>query len=103
MAGRSRRVVWSERARDGLDDALGYIAEDSPTAAGKVLDVALRTASSLSDLSERGRIVPELQQTDIREVFVFSYRMLYEVTDSEVRILAFLHGARDFAGWWRGV
>jgi len=39
MAGRSRRVVWSERARDGLDDAIGYIAEDSPAAAGKVLDL----------------------------------------------------------------
>ena len=43
----------------------------------------------------------ELDDPTIREVFVYSYRLLYEVTESEIRILAFLHGARDF-GTWRG-
>ncbi len=60
MAGRSRRLVWTEAPRVGLDSALEYISEDSPDAAGHFLGVVLDTAQSLSFLSERGRIVPEI-------------------------------------------
>jgi toxin ParE1/3/4 len=101
VAGRPRTVVWTALARDGLDEALGHIAEDSPAAAERVLDVVLRTAESLSLLSLRGRIVPELGEESVREVFVYSYRILYEVLPGEVQILAFLHGARDFNRWLR--
>jgi len=60
---------------------------------------ALEAAASLADLSERGRVVPEQDDAAIREVFVGKYRLLYEVTPSQVLILTFLHGARDFAKW----
>ncbi len=96
MAGRPRRVVWTEAARNGLHSVLEYISEDSPDAAGHFLGVVLDTAQSLSFLSERGRIVPEFQQPELREIFVYSYRLLYHVTQAEVHIVAFLHGARDF-------
>ena len=99
MAGRSRRLVWTEFARDGLQSALEYISEDSSSAAGHFLEVVLDTAQSLSFLSERGRIVPEFQRPDMREIFVYGYRILYQVTQPEVHIVAFLHGARDFGEW----
>ena len=99
MAGRTHQVVWTQGARNSLDQVLEYIAEDSPVAAARFLEVVLDTAQSLSFLAERGRIVPELRREDIREVFVYSYRMLYEVTGSEIHIVAFLHGARDFGRW----
>lgn len=101
MAGGPRTVVWTARARDGLDEVLAYIAEDSPEAVEKVLDVVLGVADSLAFFSHRGRIVPEIGDQNIREVFVYSYRMIYEVLASEVRILAFLHGARDLDLWLR--
>jgi plasmid stabilization system protein ParE len=52
-------------------------------------------------VSERGRVVPELSQPDTREIFVFRYRLLYDVEPEVVRIVAFLHGARDFERWRR--
>lgn len=102
MAARGRRVVWTPSAQTALDGALEYIASDSLTGAQKILHATLDLAASLETLSERGRVVPELGDPDIREVFVYSYRLIYEVRRSEVRILAFLHGARDFARWRRG-
>ena len=102
MASRPRRVVWTETARDGLDGILSYIAEDSPDAAAKVLEVVLGVAESLNHLAHRGRVVPELDQPTIREVFVYSYRMLYRVANDEVCIIGILHGARDFSRWRRG-
>ena len=61
-----------------------------------VKDVVLEAADSLQLLSLRGRMVPEIADENVREIFVFAYRLIYEVLDEEVRIIAFLHGARDF-------
>lgn len=96
MATRSRRVVWTAGARGDFDGIIAFIAEDSLAAARKVLDVGLRTAASLAELPERGRIVPELADPSVREVFVYSYRLMYRVLEREVRVLAIVHGARDF-------
>ena len=52
-------------------------------------------------MSERDRVVPEASDSDVREIFVQRYRLIYEVSEREVRVLAFLHGARDFAKWQR--
>ncbi len=102
MGRRKRRVVWTDEARRALEEALEYIAQDSSDGARAVLEQALAAASGLATLSERGRVVPELNDPHLREVFVFRYRLLYEVAPSEVRILALLHGARDFVKWRRG-
>ena len=96
-----RTVVWTPSARDCLDAILQYIAADSPPAAGKVLAVILAAAESLSEFSERGRIVPELLNQSIREIFVYRFRLMYQVLFGEVRILAVLHGAMDFDRWLR--
>ena len=58
-------------------------------------------AASLETLAERGRVVPELADPTIREVFVFRYRLMYRIETERVTILAFVHGARDFARWRR--
>ena len=95
MAARQRRVVWTDQAQQMLDAAVAYIARDSRPAAEHLLIQALDTAASLDTLSERGRVVPELNRPTVRELFVQRYRLLYEVTPAEVQILAFVHGARD--------
>ena len=101
MAAGRRSVVWAESARAALDDVVTYIAQDSREAAVRVLVAALDAASSLDQHAERGRIVPELNQPDLRELFVFDYRLLYRVRSDEVVVVAYLHGARDLATWRR--
>ena len=102
MAAGQRRVVWTDQARQALDEAVAYIANDTPLAAARFLEYALASAGSLAFLSERGRIVPERANPAVREIFVYRYRLMYEVGATEVRVLAFLHGARDFAKWQAG-
>ena len=99
MAPRVREVAWAESARDALDEVIEYIAQDSRSAAVRILEEALEAASALATFPERGRIVPELRDPAFREVFVFRYRLLYEVGHDRVLIVAFLHGSRDFATW----
>ena len=102
MADRRRRIVWTHQARSALDEIVSYIAQDSIQGARAVLEEALGAAEGLAALSGRGRIVPELADPSIREVFVGNYRLMYEVTSTTVSILVILHGARDFAKWREG-
>jgi plasmid stabilization system protein ParE len=51
----------------------------------------------LRQFPRRGRIVPEENDPNVRELFVFhSYRLLYDILDEkhEVQIIAFVHSAR---------
>lgn len=77
-----------------LDDVVSYIAQDSRPAAERLLIQALEAASSLDVFSERGRLVPELDQPNVRQLLVHRYRLIYEVTPDGVQVLAFVHGAR---------
>ena len=74
MAARIRDVVWAESAQRALDDILTDIALESPAGAAKVLIRAIDVADRLSTLSERGRVVPELGESTLREAFVYEYR-----------------------------
>jgi toxin ParE1/3/4 len=95
-AGR-RRVVWAESARRALDEVVDYIARDSRSSGLRVLESALNAADKLAQFADRGRVVPELADAGIRETFVFRYRLMYRVEPERVIVLAFVHGARDFA------
>ena len=99
MARRRREVIWTLQAQATLDEAIRYIAEDSLPAARRMLERALEAAASLATLSERGRVVPELETPAILEISVHQYRLIYEVHETKIEVLAFLHGARDFAKW----
>ena len=70
MARRHKKVIWTKQGYSTLDGAVTYVAEDSLTAAQQLLEIALDTAESLSVFDERGRIVPELQQPNVRELLV---------------------------------
>lgn len=71
MASR-RRVTWTREALRTLDEVLEYIARDSAEGAGRVLEQALSAAASLATLADRGRVVPELTNTAVREIFVYA-------------------------------
>lgn len=96
-----RRIVWTVSARRHLDEIAEFISRDSPEGARQVVDQTLAAARSLETLADRGRVVPERGDPDIREVFVYRYRLIYRTIGDQVTVLAFIHGARDFERWRR--
>jgi plasmid stabilization system protein ParE len=74
------------------------LARDSHPAAERLLTQALEAASSLKVHAERGRLAPELDRANVRQLLVQRYRLLYEVTPAEGQVLASVHGARDLTG-----
>jgi toxin ParE1/3/4 len=50
---------------------------------------------SLSVFPLRGRIVPEFDRQDFREIFFQSYRVIYKIESERIAILAIVHSSRD--------
>ena len=101
MASRHRRVVWSWSAANALDEAIAFIASDAPVNAEKVLEQILFAAASLATFSERGIVVPEVEDPTIRQLLTDPYRLIYQVEKDRVLVLALLHQRRDVALWSR--
>jgi plasmid stabilization system protein ParE len=97
MAPRRRRIVWTFRARQALDDAIGFVAAEAPQAAERLLIRVLDAADTLSQMAERGRIVPEIGETQIRELITSPYRLMYRVSDNDIHILSLVHERQQFA------
>ncbi|MCX7106222.1 MAG: type II toxin-antitoxin system RelE/ParE family toxin [Methylococcales bacterium] len=43
---------------------------------------------------EMGRVVPEIGQKNIRERFVYSYRVIYRIELEQILVVAVIHGSR---------
>ena len=87
-------IVWSEQALDDVDHIAEYICRDSEFYAQKVASEIYAKGDSLQENPSRGRKVPELANPNIRELFISSYRLIYEIQNHEVEILAVVHGKR---------
>jgi toxin ParE1/3/4 len=96
----ARKVAWAYAAEEDLDAATAYIHRDSPAYAASFVIRALQAGRSLSELAERGHMVPEFRDKNIREIFVYSYRLIYRIEDDRISILGLIHGRRDFQSAW---
>jgi plasmid stabilization system protein ParE len=66
-------VRWTTPAKRDLKEIHDYIARDSKFYAQKVSQNIVSRSEKLNDFPEIGRIVPEIGDHHIREVFVYSY------------------------------
>ena len=93
-------VKWSVPARNDLKQIYDYIAKDSKCYAQNVIQKIVAKTETLTELPEIGHIVPEISDQNIRELIIFSYHLIYEISVAGVQILAIIHGRRDFNTVW---
>jgi len=89
-------VRWTKPAKLDLRKIHAYIAADSRFYAQKVSTELIEKAQNLNDFPEIGRIVPEIGDPNIRELFIYSYRLVYEIFPSKIEVLALIHSKRNF-------
>jgi toxin ParE1/3/4 len=90
-----KKVKWMPQTSEDLESIAEYIGRDSLYYASVFVEKLLNAGDSLSKYYKRGRIVSEKRRENIREIFVSEYRLIYEITDYEIRILTVVHGRRD--------
>ena len=89
-------VSWSKLSQLDLLNIADYIAKDSPIVAINFVEKILTYAKDLGNYPERGRIVPEFDKSNLRELIFQNYRIIYQVSDNkDVNIVTVTHGAMD--------
>ncbi len=89
-------VKWTAHAKAQLRHIHDYIAQDSPLYARRVSEALVQKTIGLDELPRKGRMVAELNDEVVRELPMYSYRIIYEIKpDSLVEVLAVIHKRRD--------
>ena len=89
-------VTWSDHAKADLRHIHDFIANDSRHYAKTVTQAIVDKTLRLSELPRIGKVVPEINDEDIRELHLYSYRILYEVKVDQIHVLAVVHTRQDF-------
>ena len=89
------RIRWTPQALDDVDAICEYIARDAPRTAKRFGQRLFQTVEPLERSPLSGQIVPERGQSDIREIRLKRYRIIYRVLDDDtLEILTVHHGSR---------
>jgi len=90
------KIIWSRQARDDLRDIASFIAAKNRPVAESFGFRLMAKVDLLAQFPQMGRVVPEEQDENIREVILPPYRIIYRVL-AENRVVAIArvwHGAR---------
>ena len=94
----AQQLNWSPEALEDLQSIAEFIGRDSEFYANSVVTKMVAVSRSLIETPLLGRVVPELGDDQIRERFVYSYRLIYRIRDDETLVAAILHGKRLIDG-----
>jgi toxin ParE1/3/4 len=87
-------VKWTEQAWRRLLEIERFVARDDPRAAARLVDKLIDRGDALAEYPERGRRLPELTESGLREIIVGNYRIVYRLTPKAVEVLTVFEGHR---------
>lgn len=93
------RIKWTIQAKEDLKGIAKYIALDSAKYAKlQVARIKIRT-QILKTHIRIGKITPEINNPDIRELVEGNYRIIYKIkSEKKISIITIHHAARNLTG-----
>ena len=89
------KLFWTKTAVENLSAIYTYIAQNSPQYAARIVDRVTRRSLQIVNFPLSGRIVPEFETEQIREVIEGSYRIIYYIKPEQIDVLAVIHGSQE--------
>ena len=90
------RILWSPQSLRDLDAIHEYIAKDSEHYAGLTIARIFSAVEQLIQFPRSGRIVPERDEPEIREVNLGRFRVVYRLQDELIEVATVFRAAREF-------
>jgi len=87
-------IEWSPTAENDFNEIIDYIAQDSPQYASLFYEQVHEKVENLNKFIKLGRKVPELDDPNIREIILRSYRLIYRIFGEKIQIVRIIHGSR---------
>lgn len=90
------KLVWSRRSTRDLEQIGIFISLDAPERARAFVQSLIERGKQAAQFPSAGRIVPELQDENVRELIEGNYRIVYEISSSKktVVVLTVFEGHR---------
>ena len=89
------KINWTDHAREDLNNIIGYLAAQSETVAKVRVQKIISKIDLLQTFPNIGRVVPELEYKNVREIIISNYRIVYHiVSDERIDILTIHHSSR---------
>jgi plasmid stabilization system protein ParE len=89
---------WTDQAVAQLAVIAEYISIASPVYAEQVVERLAGRLEQACTFPASGRIVPEVQRDEIRELIEPPYRLVYRVLPEVIEVVAVLHSRQQFPG-----
>jgi toxin ParE1/3/4 len=89
------QIRWTEQALEDIEGIARFIERYAPRYAQIVTLRIFQAVERLEIFPLSGRIVPDVGDGNIREIFLGNYRIVYRVlSETIVQVLTVYHGAR---------
>jgi plasmid stabilization system protein ParE len=89
-------LTWSPQSLRDLEGIRAYIALDSPVYADAMVRRFIAAVEHLKAFPDSGRMVPERNEPQIREVILGAYRIVYRRRLESVEIATVFRASRMF-------
>ena len=92
-----KKVIWSKKAKESLKEYCDFIKKDSVPAAKRVRLEILKATRNLNIYPEKFQIDEYYPNNtgNIRRLFRWSYRIVYEINEETIDILNVLHTSQE--------
>lgn len=91
------KIVWSDFAISNLNEiSIYYTKKESLELSKNIIKDILTSTKSLNLFPNVGRIVPEYDDNSIREIFIYKFRIIYEIKINKIEILFIAHMSKNF-------
>jgi toxin ParE1/3/4 len=91
-------VKWSSVARADLKDIHAFISRDSKYYANQVANEIIDKSEQLELFPNMGRMVEEFNDPNLREIIIYSYRLIYQITSEGLEVVTIVHCRRNYTG-----
>jgi addiction module RelE/StbE family toxin len=89
------KVIWTQEAIAQLIEIEDFIANDSPKRAAEFVDEIINHVEAiLPDTPSIGRMVPEINNVNIKELIFKKYRLVYRINKKNIEVLTVFEGHR---------
>ena len=89
------RLNWTDQSVSDLVNIADFIGKDSGKYAKLTIAKIRLSARRVSDYPMLGRVVPEINLPEIREIIVGNYRLIYFIVEqNRIDILTVYHSSR---------
>lgn len=89
-------IIWTQEALERLEDIQYYLAvqEKAPQAAKDTLERILAREAQIQEMPLSGRIVPDYNIVNLRELIEGAYRIIYLIQADRILIVSVMHQSR---------